>query len=149
MANLLKYRLKDDFTWQNFCLKASEVKISLQQTEFAAITPPAQRSKARFMNADILVDWASKMLCLLDNTQEISGIDIELFETQLGWLREYRNAIEHYTRLIQTTTIASHLVRTLGVCNGMIKEFESEVFGFKLSINECQFVGEVIDFLQN
>lgn len=148
MANLLKYRLKDEEIWEAFCSKASEVKTNVQQTEAAAIAPPAQRSKARFMNADTLVEWATKMLCLLDNPQEISVIDFSLFEKHLGWLREYRQAIKHYARLIRITTLARHLVRTLGVSTATVAEFEAQALAFNLNTDECQFVGEVLDFLR-
>lgn len=148
MANFLKHHLKDNVMWQTFCSKASEVKTNVQQTELAAIAPPAQRSKARFMNADILVDWAKKMLCLLDNPQEVCGIDFALFKEHLGWLQEYRSAIEHYARLIQITGLARHLVRTLGICATTTAEFERQAFTLNLNFNECQFVGQILDFLQ-
>ena len=147
MANFLKRRLKDDVTWKAFCVRASEVKTKVQQTEIAAIAPPAQRSKARFMNADILVEWAAKMLCLLDNPNKIGVIDQSLFEEHLGWLREYRNAILHYSRLVRITALARHLIRTLGVCTTAVEEFESQALAFDLDTTECQFVGEVLDFL--
>jgi hypothetical protein len=30
----------------------------------------------------------------------------------------------------------------------MIKEFESQVFSYKLSIDQCEFVGEILDFFE-
>jgi hypothetical protein len=149
MANLLKKRLKYDVTWDALCKNAAEMKRNVQQTELAAIAPPNQRSKARFMNADVLTEWATKMLCLLDYPQQIQDIlDLSLVEQHLGWLRQYRQAVLHYANLAGITRLARHLVRTLGVCTAAMVEFEAQAFELELNIAECQFVGDILDFLR-
>ena len=148
MALFLKHRLEGNTTWKVFCSKASEVRTKVQQTDAAPIAPPSQRSKARFMNLDTLIKWAEKMLCLLDNPEEIDGFDSQLLEEHLAWLREYSPVIEHYTRLITVTGLARHIVREKGICAESVEEFESEAFLLDLSTDECQFVGQISDFLQ-
>ncbi len=62
MALLLKKELSNDERYQNFLHQCSLTRHRLQQTELYFLVPPKQRSKARYHNADILVEWAQKVL---------------------------------------------------------------------------------------
>lgn len=62
MASLLKKELSVDERYQNFLHQCSLTRHRLQQTELYFLVPPKQRSKARYHNVDILVDWAQKVL---------------------------------------------------------------------------------------
>lgn len=62
IASLLKKELSTDERYQDFLHECSLTRHRLQQTELYFLVPPKQRSKARYHNVDILVDWAQKVL---------------------------------------------------------------------------------------
>ena len=65
-ASLLKRELKDNEQWQGFIKSCSKTKVQVQQTELAFLAPPNQRSKSRYMNIEILVNWGVKALNFTD-----------------------------------------------------------------------------------
>ena len=91
-AALLKKILKNDEAWAAFTRLASQSKKSVQQTLFAPLAPPNQRTKARYMNVDILINWGLKMLNLIDNpTQLMSNeFDPKQVDIKLGWVSKFR-----------------------------------------------------------
>jgi hypothetical protein len=62
MANLLKKELLPDEIFQDFLRQCSLTRRKVQQTKLYFLTPPKQRSKARYHNVDILIDWAMKVI---------------------------------------------------------------------------------------
>ena len=62
LANLLKKELEPDEIYQSFRRQCHLTRQQVQQTELAFLMPPQQRSKARYHNVDLLVDWAQKVL---------------------------------------------------------------------------------------
>jgi hypothetical protein len=58
----LKTLLTQDPLWEAFCQQANLFKRQVQQTPLAALAPPAQRSKSRYMNLPTLIDWACRIL---------------------------------------------------------------------------------------
>lgn len=73
-ACLLKARLERDEQWKAFAAKAGQTKCNIQQTEWAFLVPPSQRSKARYMNLGPLIAWGVKTLAILDNPgSEVNG----------------------------------------------------------------------------
>jgi hypothetical protein len=91
-ACLLKARLEADERWKSYASQLGKTKFALQQTELACLTPPSQRSKARFMNVDVVVAWGRKTLALVDDPSDLErlGITVERVRLKLGWLVEYR-----------------------------------------------------------
>jgi hypothetical protein len=59
-ACLLKHALERDSSWQTFVEKVHRFKQQVSLTPLAGLAPPQQRSKARYMNVDVLVDWAKE-----------------------------------------------------------------------------------------
>lgn len=98
-ACLLKARLECDERWKQYASQVGQTKFSLQQTELAFLVPPSQRSKARFMNLSELVEWGRKTLALVDDPSclEPLGVTVERVREKLGWLKEYREALEEWS----------------------------------------------------
>ena len=94
-ACLLKARLEGDERWKQYASQLGQTKFALQQTELAFLTPPSQRSKARFMNLGGLVEWGSKTLALVDDPSRLEplGVSAERVRTKLGWLGEFRDEL--------------------------------------------------------
>ncbi|MGH7250215.1 MAG: hypothetical protein ACREGC_04520, partial [Minisyncoccia bacterium] len=64
IANLLAVEA-ENAGWTEFARAAAHTKQKLQFTKWAALCPPSQRSKARYMNLDELTEWAKKILLYL------------------------------------------------------------------------------------
>jgi len=60
LSHVLEKDLKDDPLWEKYTKQLTKTKQLVQQTELAGLQPPKQRSKARFMNVALYVDWFSK-----------------------------------------------------------------------------------------
>lgn len=116
-AAILKRELGGDKTWREFIKLAADSRKELQQTEIAALAPPNQRSKARYMNIDRLIVWGAEKLSLMDQklNEPDSGYDREYLNGKLGWLREYRAKIREWKELMQTVDAAVDFVKFHGI----------------------------------
>jgi hypothetical protein len=104
VARLLKVRLERDSRWSAFCTQAGQTKFQTQQTELAFLVPPGQRSKARYMNLERLLNWACKTMAVLDQRPAavLAYCTEARLEEKFGWLHGYREALfewEEYQRL--------------------------------------------------
>jgi hypothetical protein len=120
-ACLLKARLEADERWKSYASQLGKTKFALQQTELACLTPPSQRSKARFMNVDVVVAWGRKTLALVDDPSDLErlGITVERVRLKLGWLVEYREDLEKWSALQEVINTALDLVRREGLYPGV------------------------------
>jgi hypothetical protein len=66
IATLLKAELGRDARWESLLAHCRTTWSSLQQTDLAGLLPPRQRTKARFMNRDVHVRWARRLLAYHD-----------------------------------------------------------------------------------
>ena len=62
MALFLKHHLKDNEQYLSFANKCSTTANALQQTALHFLKPPAQRTKARWLNVATPVAWAQRVL---------------------------------------------------------------------------------------
>ena len=66
IATLLKAELGRDARWEALRAHCRTTWSSFQQTDLAFLLPPRQRIKARFMNLDVHVRWAQRLLAYHD-----------------------------------------------------------------------------------
>jgi hypothetical protein len=93
VACLLRAHLEADPRWKAFTAELGPTTIRIQQTELAFLVPPSQRSKARFMNIGMLMDWARMALVALDDpspSPSPSRVEAERLRAKLGWLAGFR-----------------------------------------------------------
>ena len=62
VALYLKHELSNNQKFREFVHQCTVTRSQIQQTELSFLTPPAQRSKARYHNLDILINWGLKLL---------------------------------------------------------------------------------------
>ena len=74
--------------WRAFIKKLLETRQLIQQTEFAAMMPPRQRAKGRFMDISYLVEWPER---ILQSRQEgyLATIADKRYEKYFGWISEF------------------------------------------------------------
>ncbi len=95
VATLLKRELGADRAWGEFSTQAGQTSARVQQTAVAALAPPRQRRKARYMNVAELVSWGGRILQVLDTADNLfSDWDPQQVEQAVGWVRQYRQELE-------------------------------------------------------
>ncbi len=147
-ACLLKSRLERDDRWRSYATALGRTKFATQQTELACLTPPSQRSKARFMNVGKLVAWGARTLALVDDPAGLGslGIAADRVREKLGWLREYREPQEEWSGYQAVIDGALDFVRRRGIYAGAW-------FDLRASLPEAsgpagELRRELIDFVQ-
>jgi hypothetical protein len=126
-ASWLKRSLEADERWAAFVARLGQTKAQLQQTPLACCIGPRLRPKARFMNLAAPLRWARWCLRLLDGSrpegrplterqravlEEIDGAELE---ARLGWLREYRQAVEEWSQWHEVIQVVVRQVRRHGI----------------------------------
>jgi len=135
-ACLLKARLEGDEQWKAFAAKAGQTKCNIQQTEWAFLVPPSQRSKARYMNLGPLIAWGVKTLAVLANPgpEVLHYGTVERLEEKLGWLRQFREPLQGWSEMEQTIDVTVDFVRTQGLYRGAAKDLRKRLS--KLSVGQ-------------
>src|SRR5215218_4488407 len=96
----------------------------LQQSRGAFLTPPGPRSLERYMNVDRHTEWASRMLAVLDMPDktlvaELLALDEQeatsFLEEKLGWLRDFRQDVARYQRLVEAVKQTEEEVKNDGL----------------------------------
>ena len=128
-ARLLKRRLGKSARWKAFCHQAGQTKFQTAQTELAFLTPPRQRSKARFMNLDSLLSWANWTLAALEQKPAavLQYVTAERLEEKFAWLREYRLDVEQWSEFQRLTQAAIEFVREEGYCATTAERLDGRV----------------------
>lgn len=116
-AAVLKHELAQDETWLEFTRLAAQTKHRVQQTTLVSLAPPNQRTKARYMNVNVLVRWGQGLLAFLDRqqTEEETLFDPEQVQKKLGWIIRFRQPLEEWGELLQLTITTESFVRQQGL----------------------------------
>jgi len=128
-AAVLKRELARDETWLEFTRLAAQTKQRVQQTSLAHLAPPNQRTKARYMNVDVLVRWGQDVLAFLNRrqTEESTQFDSEQIQEKLGWIMRFRQPLEEWEKLLQLATTTESFVRRRGLYHGAHLELAKQL----------------------
>jgi len=88
LSHVLEKDLKDDPLWEKYTKQLTKTKQLVQQTELAGLQPPKQRSKARFMNVALYVDWFSKFK-KSEQDGNFDEIPKKRFNKYFGWMSRF------------------------------------------------------------
>ena len=118
LAWLVKAELEADARWSAFVPAVGRTKSQVQQTNLAYLMPPRLKEKARYMNLGELVNWARRALHYLDDSSDSQGSAAELdcLDAKLGWLREYREALEQWGGMLAVVDETLEVIRQDGYC---------------------------------
>lgn len=116
-ANRLKGLLQRQPAWAEFQTRLGQTKAALQQTEWAFVVPPALRTKSRYLNLDVLLNWAAKGRALLDlpAAERAQRGDVARLEKALGWLRAMDQTLAEWTEWLAVSAAAVQAVRENGL----------------------------------
>ena len=123
LANIIKKQLNSDSDWERFIKLINSTKLKIYNSSLGHLTPPAFRGKSRFLNLDIVIEWALKVLRLLEQGTTTPGHDHEAVEKNLGWLRQFEESIKSYANLLKLVSISRHLVRQRGIHQYIADDF--------------------------
>ncbi len=139
-AAILKRELHQDTDWNMFIHLANQTKLRVQQTALAALFPPNQKTKARYMNVDILVNWGQNMLFFLDMPQAVRKptFDEKLVDEKLGWVTNFRSQLKDWGELFELITATESFVRHHGLYQGVHLELEKHLLSAQAQTERTQ-----------
>ncbi len=145
-ATVLKRELNDDPSWIAFTGLMGRTKSRLQQTELAHLCPPAQRTKARYMNIDQQIEWGTKTLVLVDQAHLEGKNGIQIVE-KLGWLREHREDLAEWSEILEMVKGSEEFVRRQGLYQGCERSLEKELWPKPKSKRARKIRQELVEFV--
>ncbi len=124
IAIILERELKNDPKWKIFCDHLSATKLKVQQTtDLAALMPPKLRSKARYMSADVLMNWVERF-----QSSKKSGcmdsIPQDRFDEYFGWLDHLTIHIEYWKQMIAIGERVKSVISKEGFSHGTYQKLE-------------------------
>lgn len=126
-ATLLKHELDDEPIWNEFARLAGQTKRKVQQTPLAPLSPPNQRTKARYMNVDVLIHWGRDTLAFLDRAEESTMFEAEQVEEKLGWITRFRQPLKEWEVLLQVVVTTESYIRQRGLYQDIHLELEQRL----------------------
>ena len=148
-AALLKNQLQHDETWKQFTKLAAQTKSQVQQMAIAFVAPPNQRTKARYMNLEILVRWGQRALVLLDHIERRTDTreSFDKIKEKLGWLTQFREPISEWAELTEVAISVESFVRKQGLWRGCEAELAQCLDPAASSPRASQLREQLLDFV--
>lgn len=105
----IEYRklFESDTDWAIFKEKANYLKKQLHCTAGATFAPPGQRKKARFLNVDVIVDWAVKTL-------NFNGSYDDKLHEKMKWVFDFKDKITIWKQWVEIGRFTRAQVRESG-----------------------------------
>ena len=128
-ALVLKARLSEEDEWENFTQWAAHLNAQVQQTALAALRPPSQRSKCRYLNVGILTRWAARVSALMEQrpAELAAQIDWEKLDEKFQELGRYRGRLTEWQEMMEVTEQVESFVRTHGLYPGCAQELAQQI----------------------
>lgn len=150
-ASVLKYELEKDEDWLKFASLAGETKKKVQQTQLSFLSPPNQRTKARYMNIDTLIKWGQDTICFFDKNQknksEYPQVDEKQLVEKIGWIVDFRNQIKEWSELIELINITENFVRNEGLYREAYKELKKRLVNIAQTKRTQKVRAKLISFV--
>ena len=151
-ACLLKHVLERDSSWSKFTEKAHQFKKQVSQSSLAALAPPQQRSKSRYMNLEVLLNWAQQSLLILENPQAMrkAGLNarqVRQVEAKLGWLRKFAQPLRRWNEMLAVAGAAEHYVRHEGIHTQAAEELAARLPKSTIPVVK-RLRKQVLDFIE-
>jgi hypothetical protein len=148
-ACVLKGRLEKNPRWQAFQQHLTQTRCAIQQTELAFLVPPGPRPKARFMNLAIVLQWASKVLAIVQAPAAPvqALVSPERLEAKLGWLREFAGDLAEWSEWQAIVDTVVVFVNRNGVYRGVAGDLWPELPRHPLYASSASLTKELMAFV--
>lgn len=149
MALLLQRELEKDVRWARFIGHVNQTRSRLTLTNLACLIPPNLKSKARYMNLEPLTRWGRSALAFLDEGRDIPGqaVDRLTVEEKLGWLREYREALYHWSVLLAIAETVERYVRREGYHATAAEWLRNRLAGLTIDASAASMTADALRFV--
>jgi hypothetical protein len=148
-ACVLKGRLEKNPRWQDFQQRLAQTRCAIQQTELGFLVPPGPKPKARFMNLETTLQWASKVLAIVQQpaTDVQEWVGPERLQEKLGWLQEFAADIAEWFEWQAIVNVVVGFVNRQGVSRGAVAELRAELPRHPLHASSASLVKELVAFV--
>lgn len=148
-ACLRKGRLQKNPRWQEFQQRLAQTRCAIQQTELAFLVPPGPKPKARFMNLEPTLQWAEKVLAVLQEPPAVvrARVRPERLQEKLGWLQEYAADMAEWSEWQQLANLTVELVNRQGVYRGAAKKLWTELLRCQVHPSSKLLAKELVVFV--
>lgn len=148
LANLMKKTLSDT-GFHEFSTTAYGTHSKIQQTELGHLAPPMCKQKARFMNLEPLLNWGRMILWQFQHPESDGrkGITNDRLEAKLGWIRDYRHALEQWGQLQDIVSATLKRTNRFGLHKQCASELHSELQPLAKSNISRKFLDQIIGFI--
>jgi hypothetical protein len=149
MALLLQRELEKDARWTKFIGHVNQSRARLTLTDLACLVPPNLKAKARYMNLEPLARWGRNVLAFLDKARVVPGQNVRnpAVEEKLGWLREYREALYHWSVLLAIAETVEHYVRHEGYHAGAAQSLQRRLSGLAINTSTQRMMTDALSFV--
>jgi hypothetical protein len=150
LANQLEALLTRDPAWQEFSKLVGSTRSAVQQTELAHFTPPAFKTKARFMNLERTLHWANAVLWHWDHPDSESRRDIspERMEAKLGWLRQFAPNLREWQACQEVVSTALTFLNERGLFRGAAEQLQKLIAKYRQHALCKQLIPALLKFVQ-
>ena len=126
VAVALKHRLEGDARWAELLSAIGRTRSQTQQTEWAFLLPPAQRTKSRYLNLGELIRWATRTSWLLKHKPAalLEHGEPERLQEKLGWLLGFAAELEVWRGWYAVAAKTAEVVRNEGLYRGVAAELQ-------------------------
>lgn len=150
LANQLEALLARDSAWQEFTQQLGGTRSAVQQTELAPFTPPAFKTKARFMNLAATLRWAGAVLWHGEHSKSQSRrrITAQRWQDKLGWLRKFAPNLREWQACQAVVDTALKFLNQRGLFRGATKQLQKLVAQFTSHPLCQQLIQALLKFVQ-
>jgi len=148
-ATFLKATVGNHPRFAEFNTQLGKTRSAIQQTELAHLTPPAQKSKARFMNLASTLDWAATVLWLLDHpaAEARRSLASERLEEKLGWLRSFAGELAEWRECQQVVSAGVTFINEQGLFRGAGAQLDAATSANRKHAAARQLAQRLVDFV--
>ena len=146
-ALLIKRHLADDENWKRLLKKIVETKRSLVHTCIAFLSPAKPRDKCRWLNLQIHLDWAEKMLRY--EKEPMSVEQREKFNAHIGWLKDFKTQLREWRTMLNMLETAKQEVKEHGLRKDTKRRVSNNLNQFRMSTSRLRALRkEIIEYIE-
>ena len=149
-ANVLKKIVGENKRFVKFTSQVGSTRSTVQQTEVGHLTPPSPRPKARFMNLASTLKWAQMVLWQLahPHSEARREITAKRMNEKLGWLRDFRSDIQHWSECQSVVSASLTLINQYGLFRGLANQLAAQLESLRTCDDSRTVADRLIEFVR-
>lgn len=136
----IKKQLLKDSDWNEFSTRAAEAKRQLYSTKGVFFAPPNQRRKGRYMNVDILIGWANR---ILEQYEQIPEYVLE----KLSWVWKMREKVVVWGQWVEIAKQSRDQIRKNGFHVDARDHLEEKLLHIPMVASSMQLSGQILSYI--